>query len=63
MCIRDSIGISFTGTIPTPDFFTQQTDWTWFLTSPEAAISQGSALQSIYQNARIVSLGGAAISH
>ena len=63
LAVGKPIGISFTGTIPTPDFFTQQTDWTWFLTSPEAAISQGSALQSIYQNARIVSLGGAAISH
>ena len=50
------IGIELTGTIPTPDFFTLQPDWAWFLAGAAATTSQAPALDALYGSPRVVSL-------
>ncbi|MFZ0689908.1 MAG: glycosyl hydrolase [Acidobacteriaceae bacterium] len=50
------IGIELTGAIPTPDFFTLQPDWAWFLAAAAATTSQTQALDALYGSTRVVSL-------
>lgn len=54
LAVGKPIGIGFTGTLPSPDFFVQQPDWSWFLATPEAATSQ--PLAAIYQSGRVEAL-------
>jgi len=51
------IGLGLTGKIPSPDLFTRQPDWTWFLASPDstAAPEKSEALQSLYSDPRLIS--------
>ncbi len=54
MAVGKPVGVGFTGTIPAPEFFAQQPDWAWFLTSPGAATSQAPALAALYGTARVL---------
>jgi hypothetical protein len=51
------IGIELTGAIPTPDFFTLQPNWAWFLAGADATTAQTQALEALYGGARVVALG------
>jgi mannan endo-1,4-beta-mannosidase len=54
MAVGKPIGIGLTGTIPAPEFFTQQPDWAWFMASPAGATSQAPALAALYKTARVL---------
>lgn len=61
------IGVEFTGRIPDPSFFTQQTGWAWFLLPAETgapatrvaavpgAVDPAEALRTLYADPRVIS--------